>query len=61
MRTPDLVFAIAVALCSPLASQLVAAQTAPVTDPREMSDAVRKAYSKGLKDARKLLAEKKYA
>jgi Flp pilus assembly protein TadD len=61
MRTPDLVFAIAVALCSPFASQLVAAQGAPVTDPREMSDVARKAYSKGLKDARALLAEKKYA
>jgi tetratricopeptide (TPR) repeat protein len=61
MRTPILLFAIALALSSQLASQLVAAQAAPVTDPREMSEASRKAYSKGLKDARALLADKKYA
>jgi Flp pilus assembly protein TadD len=61
MRTPKLLFAIALALCSQLASQLVAAQSPPVTDPREMSEAARKAYSKGLKDARTLLADKKYA
>jgi tetratricopeptide (TPR) repeat protein len=60
MRPPILLFAIALALCSQLVSQLVAAQAPPVTDPREMSDAARKAYSKGLKDARALLAEKKY-
>jgi Flp pilus assembly protein TadD len=61
MRLPILAFAVTVALCSQFASQLVAAQAPPVTDPREMSDAARKAYSKGLKDARSLLADKKYA
>jgi len=61
MRPQPLVFALVLALSSPLASQLVAAQAAPVTDPREMSEASRKAYSKGLKDARALLADKKYA
>jgi Flp pilus assembly protein TadD len=57
MRPHNLLFAIILAL----SSQLVAAQAPPVTDPREMSEAARKAYSKGLKDARELLAEKKYA
>jgi tetratricopeptide (TPR) repeat protein len=57
MRLHSILFALVLAL----GSQLVAAQTAPVTDPREMSEAARKAYSKGLKDARGLLAEKKYA
>ena len=61
MRIPILVFAITFALCSQLASQLVAAQAPPVTAPREMSEAARKAYSKGLRDARALLADKKYA
>jgi len=60
MRPPILLFAIALALGLQAASQLAAAQTPPVTDPREMSDAARKAYSKGLKDARALLADKKY-
>ena len=49
-------FAIVVASCS----QWVAAQSPPLSDPREMSDAARKAYSKGLKDARSLIAEKNY-
>ena len=57
MRPHSILFAIVVALCS----QLAVAQAPPVTDPREMSDSARKAYSKGLKDARGLLAEKKYA
>ena len=61
MRTPILLFAFALALGLQAAAQLAAAQAPPVTDPREMSDAARKAYSKGLKDARALLAEKKYA
>ena len=61
MRPHSILFALVLALSSQLGAQLVAAQTPPVTDPREMSDAARKAYSKGLKDARELLAEKKYA
>lgn len=36
------------------------AQTPPSVDPREMSDAARKSYAKGLKDARGLITEKKY-
>jgi Flp pilus assembly protein TadD len=60
MRPHSILFALVLALSSQLVSQLVAAQSPPVTDPREMSDAARKAYSKGLKDARELLAEKKY-
>jgi tetratricopeptide (TPR) repeat protein len=50
-------FAIVLALCS----QWAVAQVPPATDPREMSDAARKAYAKGLKDARGLIADKKYA
>jgi Flp pilus assembly protein TadD len=68
MRPHSILFALVLALSLQTASQLVAAQTPPgtaqtppVTDPREMSEAARKAYSKGLKDARGLLAEKKYA
>ena len=57
MRPASLLFAIVVASCS----QWVAAQSPPLSDPREMSDAARKAYAKGLKDARGLIAEKKYA
>jgi len=57
MRPASLLFAIVVASCS----QWVAAQSPPVSDPREMSDAARKAYAKGLKDARGLIAEKNYA
>jgi tetratricopeptide (TPR) repeat protein len=61
MRHHTILFAIVLALSSQLVSQLAAAQAPPVTDPREMSEAARKAYSKGLKDARALLADKKYA
>jgi Flp pilus assembly protein TadD len=68
MRPHILLLALVLALSSQLVSELVAAQTpagtAPtpqVTDPREMSEAARKAYSKGLKDARELITEKKYA
>jgi len=57
MRPHYILFAIAMALCS----QLAVAQTSPVTDPREMSESVRKAYAKGLKDARSLLADRKFA
>ena len=68
MRPHTLLLALVLALGSQLVSELVVAQAPPgtapttqVTDPREMSEAARKAYSKGLKDARELLAEKKYA
>lgn len=57
MRPPSILFAIAMALCS----QLALAQSPPITDPREMSDAARKAYAQGLKEAKGLLADKKYA
>ena len=43
-----------------LCSQLALAQSPPITDPREMSDAARKAYAQGLKEAKGLLADKKY-
>jgi tetratricopeptide (TPR) repeat protein len=61
MRQHTILFAIVLALSLQLVSELVAAQAPPVTDPREMSEVARKAYSKGLKDARALLADKKYA
>lgn len=75
MRTPSLLFVILLASCPPLAAAQAPAPTAPaapaaqgsapqaspVIDPREMSDAARKAYARGLKDARTLLAEKRYA
>ena len=57
MRPHSLLFAIVVTLCS----QLALAQTPPTSDPRELSDSARKAYAKGLKDARALLVDKKYA
>jgi tetratricopeptide (TPR) repeat protein len=57
MRPLSLLFAIVVVGCA----QLVLAQTAPTADPREMSESSRKAYAKGLKDARGMLAEKKFA
>jgi len=57
MRPHSIVFAVIVALCS----QLALAQAPSATDPREMSDAARKAYTKGLKDARGLLADRNYA
>jgi Flp pilus assembly protein TadD len=57
MRPHSILFAIVMAMCS----QLAVAQTPPAADPREMSDSARKAYTKGLKDARAFLADKKYA
>jgi Flp pilus assembly protein TadD len=57
MRPASLLFAVVVASCSLWAT----AQSPPISDPREMSDAARKAYAKGLKDARGLIAEKNYA
>ncbi len=64
MRPHILLLALVLALSSQLVSAQTPAGTAPtsqVTDPREMSEAARKAYSKGLKDARELLAEKKFS
>jgi len=57
MRPSSIVLAIALALCS----QHALAQTPPTADPREMSDAARKAYAKGLKDAKGLIGDKKFA
>jgi Flp pilus assembly protein TadD len=37
------------------------AQSDAITDPREFSEAARKVYAQSLKDARTLIAEKKYA
>jgi Flp pilus assembly protein TadD len=56
MRPSSILLAAVFALCSHAAF----AQSPPSVDPREMSDVARKAYAKGLKDARTLLAEKKY-
>jgi tetratricopeptide (TPR) repeat protein len=58
MRPSSLLLAAIFALCSHAA---FAQSSAPTADPREMSDVARKAYAKGLKDARTLLSEKKYA
>ncbi|MEO8347011.1 MAG: tetratricopeptide repeat protein [Betaproteobacteria bacterium] len=58
MRPISLLFAIALGL-STLTTW--AQTTAPTVDPREMSEATRKAYTKGLKDARSLIGDKKYA
>jgi tetratricopeptide (TPR) repeat protein len=46
------------ALC--LAAPLAHAQSDQTTDPREFSEAARKAYGQSLKDARALIADKKY-
>ena len=57
MRPRSLLLVLAVSL----ASQLALAQAqAPTSDPREMSEAARKAYSKSLKDAHGLINDKKY-
>lgn len=60
MRLHPILFAIAIVLGAQIALAQ-APQTPPLTDPREMTDAARKAYAQGLKDTRKLIAEKKYA
>ena len=57
MRPLSILFAIVFVWCA----QLALAQTPPTADPREMSESARKAYAKGLKDARGMLADKKYA
>ena len=57
MRT---IFVIAVLLAA-LAAPHALAQSDGITDPREFSEAERKVYAQSLKDARVLIAEKKYA
>jgi len=47
------------ALC--FAAPLAHAQSDQTTDPREFSEAARKVYAQSLKDARTLIADKKYA
>ncbi len=47
------------ALC--FAAPLAHAQSDQTTDPREFSEAARKAYAQSLKEARSLIADKKYA
>lgn len=56
MRPSSLLFALIVALAAPGAH----AQSADTSDPREFSEQARKVYAQSLKDARTLIAEKKY-
>lgn len=60
MRPHFLLLAFAVALVSQLALAQAPAPAPTPADPREMSEAARKVYSKGLKDARGLINGKKY-
>jgi len=57
MRVSPILFAVVMAL----ASQFALAQAPTTIDPREMSDTARKVYAQGLKEARGLIAKKKYA
>ena len=50
-----------VALLAALGAWAARAQSDATTDPREFSEAARKVYAQSLKDARALIAEKKYA
>ncbi len=56
MRTSTYLLLLAAALAVPVAL----AQSDATTDPREFSEAARKVYAQSLKDARGLIAEKKY-
>lgn len=56
MKPSSLLFALAVALAAPG----LQAQSPGTTDPREFSEEARKAYAQSLRDARALIAEKKY-
>jgi len=47
-------------LVAALATPVALAQSDATTDPREFSEAARKAYAQSLRDARRLIAEKKY-
>lgn len=57
MRSLTFLLLLAAALAAPMAL----AQSDATTDPREFSEAARKVYAQSLKDARGLIAEKKYA
>jgi tetratricopeptide (TPR) repeat protein len=48
-------------LVAALASPVAFAQSDATTDPREFSEAARKVYAQSLRDARRLIAEKKFA
>jgi tetratricopeptide (TPR) repeat protein len=56
MRPSSLLFALIVAIAAPGAF----AQSPDTTDPREFSEEARKAYAQSLKDARALIADKRY-
>ncbi len=60
MRPPPF-FAAAFAACVALAAPAALAQSDATTDPREFTEAARKAYGEGLRDARTLIGAKKYA
>ena len=55
-----LVLLVALAFASAVRAQATE-ETAPIAIPPELSDAARRAYSQGLKDAGELLAQKNYA
>jgi tetratricopeptide (TPR) repeat protein len=57
MRSSTFLILLVAALATPVAS----AQSDATTDPREFSEAARKVYAQSLRDARRLIAEKKYA
>ena len=57
MRSLPLLFSLLLAFAAPPAL----AQSDATTDPREFSEAARQAYGRALRDARGLIAEKKYA
>jgi len=57
MRSLTFLLLLAAALAAPVAL----AQSDATTDPREFSEAARKVYAQSLKDARGLIAEKKYS
>jgi len=57
MRSFTFLMVLVAALATPVAS----AQSDATTDPREFSEAARKVYAQSLRDARRLIAEKKYA
>jgi tetratricopeptide (TPR) repeat protein len=56
MRPSSLLFALIVAVATPGAF----AQSADTSDPREFSEEARKAYAQSLKEARALIADKRY-
>jgi Flp pilus assembly protein TadD len=60
MRPHPLLLAVALALFAQWALAQSPAPSSAPADPREMTEAGRKAYSKGLKDARTLINDKKY-